>query len=83
MARATAGPIVAAESGLTCKFEEIQSVPMLKRQQECAQAKGWCERRMKNYPKFQNESGHQSCALVATSSSASAINRRKITHTST
>ena len=35
MTRATACPILTAESGLTCKFEEIRPIPMLKRQQEC------------------------------------------------
>ncbi len=34
MARATAWPILTAESALTCKFEEIRPVLMLKRQQE-------------------------------------------------
>ena len=57
MARAAAWPILTAESGLTCKFEEIRPVPMLKRQQECLRAKRWRELRMESYPKFQNEVG--------------------------
>ena len=35
---------------LICDFEEIRSVPMLKRRQRC-------ERGMESYPKFQNEVG--------------------------
>ena len=38
---------------------------------------------MESYPTFHNEVGCRSCALAAASSSASGINRRKITHTST
>jgi hypothetical protein len=68
------------ESGLM-QFEEIRPVPMLKRQQEYLSAGasgGW-----KVIRSFKMKSGRQSCALVATSSSASGTNRRKITHTST
>src|SRR5271166_304081 len=52
MARASACRILTAESGLTCKFEEIRPIPMLKRQQECLG-----QRRMESYPTFQNEVG--------------------------
>ena len=43
MARAAAGPILAAESGISHYFEEIRRFPMLDRQEEYMLAKRWRE----------------------------------------
>ena len=48
---------LAPNPSLTCNFEEIRPVPMLKRQQEYLGQALVCERRMESYPKFQNEVG--------------------------